>query len=115
MPKILVVYDSRSGNTENMALAVAKGAEMVRDITVTVKRAEQTKSNDLLDADGIIMGSPTYFGQMSAKLKAVIDESIKVHKDLTGKVGGAYTRAAEQLQVEKLRYYRLCRRCLFTV
>ena len=91
MPKILVVYDSRSGNTENMALAVAKGAEMVRDIAVTVKRAEQTKSNDFLETDGIIMGSPTYFGQMSAKLKAVIDDSIKVHKDLTGKVGGAFT------------------------
>ena len=37
------------------------------------------------------MGSPTYFGQMSAKLKAVIDESIQVHRQLTGKVGGAFT------------------------
>ena len=74
-----------------MAFAVAKGAEMVRDIAVTVKRAEQTKSNDLLGADGIIMGSPTYFGQMSAKLKTVIDDSINVHKNLTGKVGGAFT------------------------
>jgi NAD(P)H dehydrogenase (quinone) len=91
MPKILVVYDSRSGNTEKMALAVAKGAETVRDIAVTTKRAEQTKSSDLLAGDGIIMGSPTYFGQMSAKLKAVIDDSINVHKDLTGKVGGAFT------------------------
>jgi flavodoxin len=45
MPKILVIYDSRSGNTEKMALAVAKGAEIVGDITVTMKRAEQTKSS----------------------------------------------------------------------
>lgn len=37
------------------------------------------------------MGSPVYFGQMSAKLKALIDESIKVHKKLTGKVGAAFT------------------------
>jgi NAD(P)H dehydrogenase (quinone) len=91
MPKILVVYDSKSGNTETMALAVAKGAEQAGDLEVTVKKAEETKNSDLLAADGIIMGSPTYFGQMSAKLKAVIDESIKVHKDLTGKVGGAFT------------------------
>jgi NAD(P)H dehydrogenase (quinone) len=91
MPKILVVFDSKSGNTETMALAVAKGAEMAGDLEVTVKRAEETKNSDLLAADGIIMGSPTYFGQMSAKLKAVIDESEKVHKDLTGKVGGAFT------------------------
>ena len=91
MPKILIVYDSKSGNTETMALAVAKGAEKAGDIEVTVKRAEQTTNSDLLAADGIIMGSPTYFGQMSAKLKAFIDESVKVHHDLTGKVGGAFT------------------------
>ena len=91
MPKILVIFDSKSGNTETMALAVAKGAEKAGDLEVTVKKAEETKNSDLLAADGIIMGSPTYFGQMSAKLKAVIDESVKVHKDLTGKVGGAFT------------------------
>jgi NAD(P)H dehydrogenase (quinone) len=91
LPKILIVYDSKSGNTETMALAVAKGAEQAGDLEVTVKRAEETKNSDLLAADGIIMGSPTYFGQMSAKLKAVIDESVKVHKELTGKVGGAFT------------------------
>ena len=91
MPKILVIFDSKSGNTETMALAVAKGAEKAGDLEVTVKRAEETKNSDLLAADGIIMGSPTYFGQMSAKLKALIDESIEVHKDLTGKVGGAFT------------------------
>jgi NAD(P)H dehydrogenase (quinone) len=91
MPKILVVYDSKSGNTETMALAVAKGAEKAGDLEVTVKRAEQTTNSDLLAADGIIMGSPTYFGQMSAKLKALIDESVQVHKQLTGKVGGAFT------------------------
>ena len=91
MPKILVIYDSKSGNTETMALAVAKGAEQTGDLEVIVKKAEETKNSDLLAADGIIMGSPTYFGQMSAKLKAVIDESEKVHKDLTGKVGGAFT------------------------
>ena len=74
-----------------MALAVAKGAEKAGDLEVTVKKAEETKNSDLLTADGIIMGSPTYFGQMSAKLKALIDQSIEVHKDLTGKVGGAFT------------------------
>jgi len=91
LPKILIVYDSKSGNTETMALAVAKGAEQAGDLEVTVKKAEETKNSDLLAADGIIMGSPTYFGQMSAKLKTVIDESVKVHKELTGKVGGAFT------------------------
>jgi NAD(P)H dehydrogenase (quinone) len=89
--RILVVFDSKSGNTESMALAVAKGAEKAGDVEVTVKRAEQTTNTDLLAADGIIMGSPTYYGLMSAKLKAVLDESAKVHEKLTGKVGGAFT------------------------
>ncbi len=91
MAKVLIVYDSKTGNTETMALAVAKGAERVSGTDVTVKKAEQTKLDDLLAADGIIMGSPTYFGQMSAKLKALIDESVKVHEKLTGKVGAAFT------------------------
>jgi NAD(P)H dehydrogenase (quinone) len=91
MAKILVVYDSKSGNTEKMALAVAKGAQMAGAVEVTVKQADETKNSDLLAADGIIMGAPTYFGQMSAKLKAVIDASIEVHEQLSGKVGGAFT------------------------
>ena len=37
------------------------------------------------------MGSPTYYGQMSAKLKALIDESVKIHRKLAGKVGAAFT------------------------
>lgn len=42
-------------------------------------------------ADGIIMGSPTYYGQISAKLKALIDESVKIHGELEGKVGATFT------------------------
>jgi NAD(P)H dehydrogenase (quinone) len=91
LQKILVVFDSKSGNTEAMALAVAKGAEKAGDVEVTVRRAEETTNSDLLAADGIIMGSPTYFGEMSAKLKKVIDDSVQIHKQLTGKVGGAFT------------------------
>jgi len=58
---------------------------------VVVKKADQTSIEDLTSADGIIMGSPTYYGQMSAKLKALIDESVKIHEKLEGKVGAAFT------------------------
>lgn len=74
-----------------MAKAVAQGAEKAGKIEVIVKKTEETANSDLIEADGIIMGSPTYFGQMSAKLKALIDASISVHGQLTGKVGGAFT------------------------
>jgi NAD(P)H dehydrogenase (quinone) len=92
--KILVVYDSKSGNTEKMALAFAEGAQSAgKDVKVAVKPAEQAKPADLLAADGIIMGSPTYYGQMSGKLKQLIDESFVVHEKLAGKVGAAFTSA----------------------
>lgn len=91
MAKVLVVYDSGTGNTEKMALAVAEGAKQISGVEVVVKKVDQTSIEDLLSADGIIMGSPTYYGQMSAKLKALIDESVKIHGRLEGKVGAAFT------------------------
>lgn len=91
MTKVLVVYDSKTGHTEKMALAVAEGAEQVSGVNVSVKRADKTDVEDLLSADAIIMGSPTYYGQMSAKLKALIDKSVEIHGELEGKVGAAFT------------------------
>jgi NAD(P)H dehydrogenase (quinone) len=91
MARILIVCDSKTGNTEKMAFAVAEGAKQVEGIEVVVKRVEKTSLEDLMAADGIIMGSPTYYGQMSAKLKALIDESVKIHGKLEGKVGAAFT------------------------
>ena len=88
---ILVVYDSGTGNTEKMAFAVAEGAKEVEGAKVTVKRADKTKLEDLLKADAIIAGSPTYYGQMSSKIKALFDKSVEVHGELEGKVGAAFT------------------------
>ncbi|MGD6933528.1 MAG: flavodoxin family protein [Candidatus Bathyarchaeia archaeon] len=89
MVKILVVYDSRTGHTETMACAVAKGAEKA-GAEVTVKKVDKTTPEDLVAADGIIMGSPVYFGQMTAKLKQLVDDSVKFFHKLEGKVGGAF-------------------------
>lgn len=89
MAKILIVYDTQTGHTEKMAYAVAKGAEKT-GAQVTIKKATQTTPEDLLAADAIIMGSPVYFGQMTAKLKQLIDDSVRVFRKLEGKVGGAF-------------------------
>jgi len=89
--KILVVYDSKTANTEKMATAVAEGARQVQNAEVTLKKVDQAEIQDLLDADAIIMGSPTYYGQMSGKLKTFIDDSAEIHGKLAGKVGAAFT------------------------
>jgi len=91
LAKILVVYDSKTGHTEKMAFAVAEGAKQVNEVDVVVKKVDETDIKDLLSADGIIMGSPTYYGQMSAKLKALMDKSVKIHGELEGKVGAVFT------------------------
>jgi len=58
---------------------------------VEVKRVNETNIHDLVKADAIIFGSPTYFGEMSGRMKAFIDESEKVHGKLKGKIGAAFT------------------------
>ena len=90
MVKVLVVYDSMSGNTEKMAFAVAEGVK-AKKAEAIVKKVEETSVEDLVDHDAIIMGSPTYYGQMSGKLKELVDKSVEVHGKLEGKVGGAFT------------------------
>jgi NAD(P)H dehydrogenase (quinone) len=93
MSKVLVVYYSRSGNTKKMAELVAQGA---RDAgaAVDLKPVKEVGADDLLKYDGIVAGSPTYYGLMSCEMKEMFDKSVKHHGKLDGKVGGAFSSAA---------------------
>ncbi len=95
MATMLIIYDSRTGNTEKMALAVAEGAKKVKGTKVVVKAVDKAKLSDLTDADAIILGSPTYYGNMSGKMKSFIDKTFAVHGKLEGKVGGAFTSSGD--------------------
>jgi NAD(P)H dehydrogenase (quinone) len=90
MAKVLVIYYSRSGNTEAMARSIAEGAES-EGVAVECKKVEDTTIDDLLTVDGIVMGSPTYYGTMAAEIKKLLDESVKYHGKLEGKVGAAFS------------------------
>ncbi|MEM1557565.1 MAG: NAD(P)H-dependent oxidoreductase [Thermoproteota archaeon] len=89
--RVLITYYSESGNTEKMARAVAEGAKEVKGVVTTLKRVEETSLKDLVESDVIIVGSPTYYGLMAAPVKRLLDESVKIHGKLEGKVGGAFT------------------------
>ncbi|MEK7813101.1 MAG: NAD(P)H-dependent oxidoreductase, partial [Candidatus Desantisbacteria bacterium] len=82
MAKILVTYFSQGGNTEKLAEAVAKGAKGAKDegCAVSLKVVTEVGNNDLVDADGIIVGSPVYFGSMSAEVKKMFDVSVSVRR-----------------------------------
>ena len=91
MSRVLIIYDSRTGNTEKMAHAVADGAKSIDGTEVVVRTVDKAKVDDLLGYDAIILGSPTYYGNVSGKLKEFIDRTNKLHGKLEGKVGGAFT------------------------
>ena len=89
--RVLIIYDSRTGNTEKAALKVAESVKEVEGVECKVLRVDDARVEDLLEADGIIIGSPTYYGLMSGKVKEFLDRSVKVHGRLEGKVGAAFT------------------------
>jgi NAD(P)H dehydrogenase (quinone) len=91
--RILVVYDSVTGNTARMAELVAEGARNA-GADVALKSVQDTEVEELLEYDGIIAGAPTYYGLMSAPLKRLFDDSVKLHKQLAGRAGGAFTSSA---------------------
>jgi NAD(P)H dehydrogenase (quinone) len=93
MVKILVCYYSRSGNTKKMGELIAEGAREER-VTVDLKNVKDIDSDDLLEYQGMIFGSPTYYGTRAAQIKELIDESVKHHGKLNGRVGGAYSSSA---------------------
>jgi len=92
MPKIIVVYYSRSGNTEAMARIIAEAIKN-EGINTECKKVQDTSVDELLNVDGIIIGSPTYYGTMAAEIKKFLDDSVKHHGKLDGKVGAAFSSA----------------------
>jgi len=88
--KILIVYDSASGNTEKMAHYIGEGVEE-EGVDVEVKKVDEASVDELTKVEGLIIGSPVYYGLPTAKIKAFLDESVKYHGKLDGKVGGAFT------------------------
>ena len=92
MANVLIIYHSRSGTTKAMAESVAEGARAA-GAEVKLRAVEDVTPAELPAADAIVFGSPTYYGAPSAELKKLIDESVKHHGKLAGKVGGAFASA----------------------
>jgi len=93
MAQILVTFFSATGNTKMMAEAVSEGVRSVEGVECALKPVSEVSNDDWLAADGIIVGSPTYFGQMASRVKRLFDITEKVYGQLEGKVGAAFTTA----------------------
>lgn len=91
--RLLVVYYTGKGSTKRMAEEIGKGAERL-GVEVEVKSVGECGLSDLAEADGIVIGSPTYFSNVAWQVKKLIDESIALYRkgnQLRGKVGGCFT------------------------
>jgi NAD(P)H dehydrogenase (quinone) len=110
--EILVVYYSRTGSTAELARAVCRGVESaagaqakLRTVPPVSAESEQAPRpiphtgppyathEDLVSADGLILGSPTRFGNMAAPLKYFLDgtAALWVTGALAGKPAGVFT------------------------
>jgi NAD(P)H:quinone oxidoreductase type IV len=120
--KIQVVFYSMYGHIYKMAEAIAQGAREVADAEVTLyqvpelvpdsileqsgaKKAREAfakvpfiKPDQLADADAIIFGTPTRFGNMAAQMRNLLDQTggLWMKGSLVGKVGSVFTSTASQ-------------------
>ncbi len=122
MCKVLIVYYSMYGHIYKMAEAVAEGVREVAGCEAVIKRVPETLSNevlgkmgaldaqkgmghipiatvdDLADADAIIFGTPTRFGNMCGQMRQYLDATggLWMKGTLVGKVGSAFASSATQ-------------------
>jgi NAD(P)H dehydrogenase (quinone) len=111
--RLLVLYHSSYGHTETLAYAVAHGARAVDGVHVSVKRVPELMPEDVMRAagmkveqpapvadpqelasyDGIIVGTPTRFGNMTSQMRNFFDQTgpLWVAGTLIGKVGSVFT------------------------
>ena len=112
MIEILIVYYSRQGATAELARHAARGVESVAGCTATLRTvppvsaenerpvkpvpdagAPYATNDDLRRADGLLLGSPTRFGNMAAPLKYFLDGTSSLWLDgtLAGKPAGMFS------------------------
>ena len=94
MTKLLIIHGERNGSTEHMAKLIAEGAQEQDGATAALLSAREATPEDLADADAIVLGSPTHYGMPSAEVARLLEESVRSHGSLEGKVGGAFASAA---------------------
>lgn len=86
--KVLVLYYSRTGNTEKMAKAVAEGVKSV--INSQVDLSYFAEADDLNEVDAFIVGAPTYHHDMPIDMKMLFEEAAARNVSLKDKVGATF-------------------------
>lgn len=88
MAKILIVYATRAGETEKMANIIAEGVRFSGNDAEVKSVKDISSATDTDGYDALVLGSPTYHGDMIQPMKTLLFLLEKAA--LEGKVGGAF-------------------------
>ncbi|HSO18241.1 MAG TPA: flavodoxin domain-containing protein [Desulfosarcina sp.] len=88
MARVLIVYASRTGETETIGNLIAEGIRISGHEAEVVKVTDIRKAEDLNGYDAVVLGSPTYHGEMVQGMKTLLFLAEKA--DLEDRVGGAF-------------------------
>ena len=98
---ILVAYHSVMGHTAALAKAVEEGARKVPGVEVKRMPTSDVKCADLFEADAVVVGSPVYWSNMSAEVKAFLDRwthqcnILPPAFEMKDKIGAAFVTGGE--------------------
>lgn len=84
--RILIAYHSVTGNTEALAKSVREGMARVDGVEAVVRKTADASAEDILKSDGIVLGTPVYWQDMSAESRRFVE-----------RVGEVLSRAGKQL------------------
>jgi flavodoxin len=84
MSKVIVVYESKYGNTKRVAEAIIEGMKEIGTVEVSLKELKEVNLNDVPNYDAILIGSPNHMGGPTRGIKGFIDKLGKLQ--LNGKM-----------------------------
>ncbi len=88
MAKALIVYVTRTGETEKIGNLIAEGIRFSGHEAHVVKVTDIKNDSDLRGYDAVVFGSPTYHGEMVKGMKTLLFMAEKA--ELEGKIGGSF-------------------------
>lgn len=92
MGKVLILYDSATGNTARMAELVAEGVSEIAGTELRLRDLAAATADDVHWCDGLAVGSPTNMGVLSWKMKRFWDETMGPHwMKVDGKIACAFS------------------------
>ncbi len=88
MAKVIVVYESKHGNTKLVAETIIEGLKKVKGIETVLSELKKVDLNEIPDYDAILVGSPNHLGGPTRGIKKFIDKLGKLN--LKGKMGAVF-------------------------